>query len=140
VIGSLWASLLVAGGLALGLAVLARPLLGLVYGDDFRDASEPLLLILPGAVLFAGSSILGAGIYAAGKPFTATLTQVLGMVVTIIGLFVFLRTGGITAAALVSTVSYSVVFFAALVAYQRVTGVPWREFVPTPARLRAIAR
>jgi O-antigen/teichoic acid export membrane protein len=140
VIGSLWASLLVAGGLALGLAVLARPLLGLVYGDDFRDASEPLLLILPGAVLFAGSSILGAGIYAAGKPFTATLTQVLGMVVTIIGLFVFLRTGGITAAALVSTVSYSVVFFATLVAYQRVTGVPWREFVPTPARLRAIAR
>jgi O-antigen/teichoic acid export membrane protein len=140
VIGSLWASLAVAGALALGLALLARPLLGLVYGDDFRDASEPLLLILPGAVLFAGSSILGAGIYAAGRPFTATVTQVLGMLVTICGLFIFLRTGGITAAALVSTASYSTVFFAALIAYQRVTRVPWREFVPTPARLRAIAR
>jgi O-antigen/teichoic acid export membrane protein len=140
VIGSLWASLAGAGLLALVLALLARPLLALVYGDDFRDASEPLLLILPGAVLFAGSAILGAGIYAAGRPFTATVTQVLGMIVTIAGLFIFLRTGGITAAALVSTASYSAVFFAALIAYQRVTGVPWREFVPTPARLRAIAR
>jgi len=140
VIGSLWASLVVGGALALGLAVLARPLLALVYGDDFSDAAEPLLLILPGAVLFAGSSILGAGIYAAGRPFTATLTQLLGMVVTVIGLFAFLGTGGITAAALVSSVSYAVVFFAALIAYQRVTGVPWREFVPTPTRVRAIAR
>jgi O-antigen/teichoic acid export membrane protein len=140
VIGSLWASLAVAGLLALVLAALARPLLGLVYGDDFRDAAEPLLLILPGAVLFAGSSILGAGILAAGRPFTSTLTQVLGMLVTIVGLLVFLRTGGITAAALVSTASYSAVFLAALIAYQRVTGLPWRQFVPTPARLRAIAR
>jgi hypothetical protein len=62
------------------------------------------------------------------------------MVVTIGGLFIFLRTGGNTAAALVSTASYSTVFFAALIAYQRVTRIPWREFVPTPARLRAIAR
>jgi O-antigen/teichoic acid export membrane protein len=140
VIGSLWASLAVAGLLALGLALVARPLLGLVYGDDFRDAAEPLLLILPGAVLFAGSSIIGAGIYAAGRPFTATVTQVLGMVVTVVGLFAFLRTGGITAAALVSSASYGTVFVAALIAYQRVTGVAWREFVPTPARLRAIVR
>jgi O-antigen/teichoic acid export membrane protein len=140
VIGSLWGSLAVAGLLALGLALLARPLLGLVYGDDFREAAEPLLLLLPGAVLFAGSSIIGAGIYAAGRPFTATVTQLLGMVVTVVGLFAFLRTGGITAAALVSTASYATVFLAALIAYQRVTGLPWREFVPTLARLRAIAR
>ena len=94
--------------LAIVLAVLARPLLGLVYGDDFRDAAEPAAAdLLPGAVLFAGSSILGAGIYAAGRPFTATVTQVLGMIVTVVGLFVFLRTGGITAAALVSTASYA---------------------------------
>jgi O-antigen/teichoic acid export membrane protein len=109
-----------------------------VYGNDFRDAAEPLLLILPGAVLFAGSSIATAGIYAAGRPFTATLTQLLGMVVTIVGLSVFLRSGGITAAALVSTASYSVVFVASVLAYKVVSGVPWRLFVPTPGRLRAL--
>jgi O-antigen/teichoic acid export membrane protein len=140
VVGSLWASLAVAAVLALGLALFARPLLGFVYGDDFRDAAEPLILILPGAVLFAGASILGAGVYAAGRPFTATLAQLLGMIVTVVGLFVFLRTGGITAAALVSSASYATVFVAMLIAYQRIAGVPWRRFIPTPARVRDIAR
>jgi O-antigen/teichoic acid export membrane protein len=140
VIGSLWASLAVAVCVALGLALLGRPLLGLVYGDRFRDAAEPLLLLLPGAVLFAGSSILAAGVFSLGRPFTATVPQLLGMVVTVVGLLVFLRSGGITAAALVSTASYATVFVATLIAYRRVAELPWREFLPTPARLRAFAR
>ncbi|HEY3188335.1 MAG TPA: polysaccharide biosynthesis C-terminal domain-containing protein, partial [Solirubrobacteraceae bacterium] len=140
VIGSLHATLVIAGALALALGVFARPLLGLVYGDDFRDAAEPLRLLLPGAVLFAGSSIVGAGVYAAGRPFTATIAQVAGMVVTIVGLVVFLSRGGITAAAIVSSVSYATVFLATLVAYRYVVGIPWRAFLPTPARLRALAR
>lgn len=140
VIGSLWASLVAAGLLAVALAIFAEPLLGLVYGDEFRDAAESLRLLLPGAVLFAGSSILSAGIYAAGRPFTATVTQLLGMVVTIVGLVIFLGSGGITAAALVSSVSYATIFLATLIAYKRVSGTPWRRFVPTPRRLRAFAR
>jgi O-antigen/teichoic acid export membrane protein len=140
VIGSLWASLALAGVLALGLGLLARPVLGLVYGDSFRDAAEPLVLLLPGAVLFAGSSILAAGIYAAGRPFTATLAQVAGTVVAVVGLLIFVRSGGITAAALVSTASYATVFVATLVLYQRVSETPWRLFVPTPAHVRTLAR
>jgi O-antigen/teichoic acid export membrane protein len=140
VVGSLWASLAVAGVVAIVLALFARPLLGFVYGDDFRDAAEPLLLLLPGAVLFAGSSILGAGLYAANRPFTATVTQLIGMVVTVVGLFAFLRVGGITAAAVVSSASYATVFVASLVAYKAVTGRPWRWFLPTPGRLRALTR
>jgi len=136
VVGSLWASLVVAALLAAVLALFARPLIGLVYGDSFRDASEPLLLLLPGVVLFAGSSILAAGVYAAGRPFTATFAQLLGMAVTVVGLFVFLRSGGITAAAIVSTVSYATVFVAMLVAYRAVSDTPWRSFLPTPKRVR----
>ena len=140
VVGSLWASLLVAGGVAIALAVFGRPLLGLVYGDRFRDAVDPLLLLLPGAVLFAGSSILAAGVFAAGRPFTATIPQLLGMVVTVVGLLIFLRVGGITAAAIVSTVSYATVFLFTLIAYKRVAPLPWRSFLPTPARLRELTR
>jgi O-antigen/teichoic acid export membrane protein len=140
VVGSLWASLLIGAALAAALGLFARPLLGLVYGDSFRDASEPLLLLLPGAVLFAGSSILAAGVYAAGRPFTATLAQLFGMAVTVVGLFVFLRSGGITAAALVSTASYATVFVAMLVAYKAVSGSTWRSFLPTPARVRDLTR
>jgi peptidoglycan biosynthesis protein MviN/MurJ (putative lipid II flippase) len=91
-------------------------------------------------VLFAGSAILGAGVYAAGRPFTATFAQLVGMVVTIVGLVAFLGTGGITAAALVSTASYSTVFVAMLIAYQRVTDTPWRAFLPSPRHVRELTR
>lgn len=139
VIGSFWAAMAVAIALAVGLAILAEPLLGLVYGDAFRGADESLRLLLPGAVLFAGSSIIGAGVYAAGRPFAATLPQLLGMVVTLIGLFVFVPDGGITAAAIVSSVSYASVFVAMIVTYLWITGIRGRELVPTRARLRELA-
>ena len=140
VIGSLWAVLLIAGAMAVILAALAEPLLGLVYGEDFEAAARSLRLLLPGAVLFACSSILTAGIYAAGYPFTATLTQLLGMAATVIGLVAFLPSGGITAAALVSSASYALIFVASLVAYKKLASVAWSHLLPTPARLRALTR
>ena len=140
VVASFWASLAIAAAGAVVLALLAQPLLGLVYGADFEDASTSLLLLLPGGVLFAGSSILNAGIYAAGRPFTATATQILGMVVTVVGLVVFLSGGGVTAAAIVSSVSYATIFVSSLIAYRRVAGLTWGELVPTPRRVRALAR
>jgi len=140
IIGSLHATLAVASALALVLWLFARPLIEAVYGQSFGDASAPLRLLLPGAVLFAGSAILSAGVYAAGRPFTATVCQLIGMGVTIIGLVVFLPVGGVTAAALVSTGAYAAVFIATLVAYKTVTRIPWRWFLPTLARFRVLAR
>ena len=64
----------------------------------------------------------------------------LGMLVTVVGLLVFLRTGGVNAAAIVSSAAYTTVFVATLVAYKRVTGLAWSWFAPTPARLRALIR
>jgi O-antigen/teichoic acid export membrane protein len=130
---SLYGSVAVAAILALGLGLLAEPLLGLVYGSSFRPAAGALRLLLPGAVLFAGSSILSAGVYAAGRPFIASVAQLLGLLVTVVGLLVFLPIGGITAAALVSTASYSTVFAAALIAFKVVTGMPWGWFLSIPA-------
>jgi O-antigen/teichoic acid export membrane protein len=138
VLGALFATLAIAAAMALLLGLFAAPVLGLVYGRSFRQAAPTLQLLLPGAVLFAGSSILSAGIYAAGRPFTTTLTQLSGMVVTVVGLTLFLRTGGITAAAIVSTTAYTTVFVSTLVVYKMINALPWRSFLPTPARLRAL--
>lgn len=138
VLGSLYATLAVAGALALAIGLFAGPLLRLVYGTPFRGAAPALRLLLPGAVLFAASAILSAGVYAAGRPLTTSAAQLVGMLVTVVGLSVFLRGGGITAAALVSTAAYSTVFAASLVAYKSVHRIPWRWFVPTRRRLRAL--
>lgn len=136
VIGSLQAAMVVAALVAAVLAVLARPALELVYGSEFGDAAPSLRVLLPGTVLLAGALILVAGLYAANRPTIATGVQVAGLVVTVVGLLVFLPGGDIMTAAIVSSVSYAVVFVAALVAYRRVTGVPWRAFLTPPSEIR----
>ncbi|MDQ3741535.1 MAG: lipopolysaccharide biosynthesis protein [Actinomycetota bacterium] len=134
VVRSLHAVGAIALGAALVLFVLARPALEVVYGDAFGDAASTLRLLLPGAVLLAAASILNAGLYAAGRPGAATSTQVTGLLVTVVGLLVFVPDGGITAAALVSSVAYATVFTVALVRYRRALGAPWSAFLH-PSRL-----
>jgi O-antigen/teichoic acid export membrane protein len=136
VVRSLQVTLVIAACVAAGLLAVARPALGLVYGADFGDAAPALRVLLPGTALFAGASILIAGLYAANRPSIATGVQVAGLVVTVVGLLVFLPGRGIMTAAIISTASYSVVFLAALVCYKRVVGLRWKTFLAFPAALR----
>jgi hypothetical protein len=62
------------------------------------------------------------------------------MVVTVVGLVSFLSSGGVTAAAIVSSVSYATIFVASLLAFRHVSGLPWRGLVPTPGRVRTLLR
>ncbi|PWC32980.1 oligosaccharide flippase family protein [Azospirillum sp. TSO35-2] len=140
VLNSLQATFAVGGVLGGGLFVFADLAIRLVYGPAFADSALPLRLMLPGAVLYAAAAILLNGLYAENRPFTATLAHLLGMVVTMGGLLLFLRDGGILAAALVSTVAYALVFATAAILYRRATGLPWRVFLPDPAVLAALPR
>jgi O-antigen/teichoic acid export membrane protein len=117
--------------LAAGLAlfVVARPALELVDGEALGDAATSLRLLLPGTVLLAAASVLLAGLYAAERPGRATLAQATGLVVTVVGLLVFVPDEGITAAAIVSTVAYGAVFVTAFAAYRRVSGLSLRALV-----------
>lgn len=140
VIAWLQVTLVIAAVLALGLFVLARPALGLVYGSDFEDAAGSLRILLPGTVLLAGASILAAGLYAADRPTIATAAQLSGLLITVVGLTVVVPSAGIKGAAMVSSASYAVVFLAALVAYKRVSAVTWGRFATPPASLQALRR
>jgi O-antigen/teichoic acid export membrane protein len=135
VVQSLHASLLAGILLAVPLAAFGSLAIRVVYGDAFSDSYPLLLLLLPGAVLFAAAPTLIGGINAANRPFTASIPQITGALLTVAGLIVFLPLGGSTAAAIVSTAVYTVVFTLALLIYRRVSGAPWSAFVPRYPRL-----
>ncbi|CAO3437688.1 oligosaccharide flippase family protein [Azospirillum doebereinerae] len=138
ILHSLHATFAIGGVVGGGLFLFAEPAIHLVYGPGFAGSVLPLRLLLPGAVLYAAACILLNGLYAENRPFTATVAQSLGMAVTVIALPVFLRSGGLLAAAIVSTVAYTLVFVTAAALYRRATGLPWRAFLPDPARLSAL--
>jgi O-antigen/teichoic acid export membrane protein len=130
VVQSLHASLLAGLLLAVPIAAVGSLAIRLVYGDAFAGSYPLLILLLPGAVLFAAAPTLIGGINAANRPFTASIPQITGAVLTVAGLIVFLPLGGSTAAAIVSTAVYTVVFALALLIYRRISGAPWSAFLP----------
>jgi O-antigen/teichoic acid export membrane protein len=133
-----WFHLTVAFGIvaALAMALVAEIGVRLIYGASFADSVLPLRLLLPGTVVFAAAGVLASGLYALNRPLTAAIPQIAGLVITVGGLLLFLEDGGITAAAIISTLAYSVVFLATLVLYRRAADLGWREFLPSWAAFR----
>lgn len=101
------------GGLAMVLAigVTAPWLVPFVYGEDFQGAVLPLWLLLPGVLLWCANTIVSAGLEALDMPGRASLAQIAGIVVTVIGLVVTLPLWGIVGAAVTSSVAYATTFF-----------------------------
>jgi O-antigen/teichoic acid export membrane protein len=133
VVRALQATFFIASALAVAIALVGGFALRLLYGADFAGSIVPLRLLLPGSVCYACAAVLWSGLYALNRPSTAAASQALGLVVTVTGLTLFLRAGGIEVAALVSTVAYAAVFVTALVLYRRAAKLAWRDFVTPPA-------
>lgn len=137
VVHSLYVTLAVGAVLGILLIAVAGIAVRLVYGSSFLGSVEPMRLLVPGSVLYAAAGVLYSGLYALNRPFTAALSQIVGVTVTVTGLVLFLESGGIRAAAIVSSVAYTLVFVSALVLYQRAADVEWRELAPSGALFRA---
>jgi O-antigen/teichoic acid export membrane protein len=112
-------TLLGAALIAGALAVLAPFLLRTLFGASFEQATDALRILLPGSVLFAGAMVITSGLFAANRPFAASLAQAAAALVTVVGLVLFLPSGGIETAAIISTVAYAVAFAASIALYRR---------------------
>ncbi|MFV0463762.1 MAG: lipopolysaccharide biosynthesis protein [Nostocoides sp.] len=115
-------ALLGSTSVAVALGIVAPWLLPTVYGAEFAGAVTPLWLLLPGAVFWSGSSIVSAGLRAAGAPGRASLVQIAGIAITVAGLLLTLPRFGILGAAATSTVAYAVTFLATAVTLHRRSG------------------
>ncbi len=130
-------------GLALAafIFVFAEQLLTLVYSGAFAEATASLRLLAPGAVVLAMSNIAVNGLYGQERPGIAGVAQLPGLAITVIGLLLFLRSGGIEAAAIISTTSYAVTFALTTALFVRRSGLPWRVLLDArPTWRAALAR
>ena len=97
-------------GLALGMLVLGRPVILLLFGRPFEGAYPALLVLLPGFVCLALQSVLGQYFAARGFPFVLTLYWAIGLVVNLALNLLLVPRHGFLAAAASSSVAYALVF------------------------------
>jgi O-antigen/teichoic acid export membrane protein len=87
------------------MAALA-PLVGPLYGHQFRGSIVPLLILLPGVAALAvgGTAAIVLSIF--NRPEVSSIAELAGIVLTGAGLWLVLDRYGIIGAAIVSSVSY----------------------------------
>ncbi|MGH9278678.1 MAG: polysaccharide biosynthesis C-terminal domain-containing protein [Acidimicrobiales bacterium] len=102
---TLLASVLVSAAIA----VASPLLLPVLYGQEFARAVGPLLLLLPGTVVFCASMVGESFLTATGRPGRVTFAELSGLALTLVGLPIVVPRWGIVGAAILSSVSYSVV-------------------------------
>jgi O-antigen/teichoic acid export membrane protein len=134
-------TLLLVGVTSLALAVICKPLLTVLLGEAFADATPLVLILLVGGLMRAGAETLESSITADGAPGATAVAQALALIVTVPGLVLLVPTLGGEGAALVSVAAYGVTFaYLLAVAYRRFDG-GLREFLlATPADFKLLLR
>ena len=111
---------LIAGGV---LAIVASPLIQIVFGSEFIAAFPPLLLLLPGVILGSASRVLANDIAARGRPELNMYTSVIVVAVNISMNIALIPNFGIAGAAIATTIAYSLNLAMRLAIHHLLTGI-----------------
>lgn len=123
------------------LSLVAKPLIVLLFGSKYINATGALIWLLPGIVLGSLSRILSNDIAARGKPELNMYVAFFVISVNIIANIVLIPMMGINGAALATTVAYSLNAIAKLYLYARLSGnMWWQPFLLDRADMALILR
>lgn len=111
-------------GLCLTAGIVVRPLIQFLYGDAFRGAAAPFLLLLPGIFALSLESIFMNDLAGRGLPPIVIGIPAVGLVLNLILNLAFIPRFGILAAAGSSSLAYCVMLVIAWVAFARRTATP----------------
>ncbi len=116
---SLWSS----AAFALVLALLARPLIRLLFGAAFEPAVVPLLWLLPGIVLYALAHVTTSYFYGqAGRPMLNGLVALISLVVGLVASVLLAPRYGLAGIAAAVSIGRSVAIAVNLWIFTRLSG------------------
>lgn len=122
-------SLIVVGTISIVLGVVAKPLILLLFGEQFEGSALVLQIMLPGVVVLTILKVVNMDLAGRGKPWISIQTMLPALVINIALNFAMIPKYGANGAAFASTVSY---FFGGVftwLAYARETGQPISEIL-----------
>jgi O-antigen/teichoic acid export membrane protein len=120
-----WITLGVTALGAIGLVVLGKSLIQLIYSLNFVGAYLPMLVLLPGVILLGGAKVLTNEIAGRGYPQYNSINAGIALILTVIFDLILIPRYGILGAAVASSIAYTVIFFTSvgfyLVVSRRIT-------------------
>ena len=91
------------------MAAIAYPVLRFVFGPEFKSATTMVLILLVAQIPAAANLVLGFSLRSANLPGKVSIAEVIGLAVTIPGVFLLVPGLGGVGAAIVSAAAYSAI-------------------------------
>jgi O-antigen/teichoic acid export membrane protein len=114
---------------ALGLGLLGPLIIRSLYGEAFRGAVIPMLILLPGVVMLSQANILYSDFNGRGKPGATTISASISLIITILLDLALIPQHEIIGAAIASTSAYTIEFLIAGIFFIHYSGTAWRDIL-----------
>lgn len=98
---------LICGAMCLLIGAVAPVAVPLLYGSAFEEVADLLWLLLPGSFALCLTSTATPALVLLGRPAVTSVAEGIAVMVTVVGLVALVPNYGAAAAAIVSTVAYS---------------------------------
>lgn len=98
---------IVSSGVIVGLGYLAIPV---VFGSGYAQAAVLLLFLAPGSAVVTVNMVLGNVLKGLGHPLPVAIAEWVGVACTVVGILLAVPHWGVTAAAAIASVAYTVTF------------------------------
>ncbi|MEE2657805.1 MAG: polysaccharide biosynthesis C-terminal domain-containing protein [Candidatus Latescibacterota bacterium] len=113
-----------------GILLVGEPLLTWVFSEAFSGSIVPLRWMLPGLIASGYSSVLNTKLAGHGYPKITIMAPAVALAANVTLNLVLIPALELRGAALATSISYALWAFIITAAYQRRTGVRWRDFLP----------
>lgn len=128
-------------GICLLLVPLGKPLISLLYGSAYLDATPALLALIPGIWALGIGKLLAIHLAGSGKPETGTYAALVSLMATLALDFLLIPRIGIVGASIASSISYVVSTLLLGTFFMRMTRVGIRDLLlPKYDDLRIVRR
>ena len=117
---------LLMGAVCLATALLAQPLILLLYGSAFANAVRPLIWLLPGVFLLSLEAIVANDLAGRGYPVVLVAYWCVGLLLNIVLNLIFIPLWGATGAAAASTATYALMSVLVFRRFLLDSRTPWR--------------
>lgn len=129
-------SLLLVFLMAIGVLLFIKPVIGLLFGEEFLASVRPIILLLPGLIAWSITTVLGQYFFSIGYPLKLTISWFLVAVLNIILNFIYIPQYGMVAAALSSTAVYVLALCFHYYFFNKETGMSFYDiFIPRKAEI-----
>jgi O-antigen/teichoic acid export membrane protein len=112
--------------IAIILAIIAPPLIPLIFGQDYKETIGLIIWLLPGIISFMIFRVLNGQLSGLGRPGVSAWIFSIALVINVILNFILIPQYGATGAAWATNISYFAGSLGIIIAYIRITGISFK--------------